>query len=266
MRTHIARALEKQGIQLYGYCTFASLRTRLLSCRAATRLPNDPQTVIVCLFPYRVDSDAPRNLSRYACVPDYHQVAGAALERAATSLNDVNGFTFTPFVDNSPIPEVYAAALAGLGCIGNNGLLIHPQFGSYVFIGTIVTDAPVDVKEFALQKCIGCDTCLKACPTGALTQKGPDAGRCLSAISQRRGELTAQETTALRENGLLWGCDRCQEVCPLNRTAQCAPFPGFDTYVPWLEDIPEGNELKKQPYGWRGAAVLHSNQRILNSK
>ena len=262
----IRTALAAEGIAHFGCVPFAAIQDRLLPCRAAQRLPASPTAVIVCLFPYRVDSDAPRNLSRYACVPDYHRVAGDALTRAAAALQKDSGCSFVSFVDNSPIPEVHAAALAGLGCIGDNGLLIHPRFGSYVFIGTVVTNAPLSTKTHPIERCPGCGACARACLTGALTATGPDPTHCLSAVSQHKGELTNAEADALRQNGLLWGCDRCQEVCPLNRDTLCAPFVGFDTYEPWLDAIPEGLLLKEKPYGWRGQAVLARNQRILYGK
>ena len=266
MREQIDRVLQECGLTEYGLCPFAPLQAKLLPCRAASRLPASPEAVIVCLFPYRFASDAPRNLSRYACVPDYHRVVGDALAQAAEKLQQTLDFSFVPFVDNSPIPEVFAATSAGLGCIGDNGLLIHPRFGSYVFIGTIVTDAPITCAASEIAHCSGCGACVRACPTGALWNKYPDSVRCLSAVSQRKGNLTAEEAHALQQNGLLWGCDRCQEVCPLNSDAVCAPFSGFDRYEPWLDSLPNEETLREKPYGWRGSAVLERNRRILQDK
>ena len=254
--------LKKLHIPSFGVCAFAPLRSCLLSCRAAARLPKAPESVIVCLFPYRFASDLPRNLSRYACVPDYHRVVGDTLRQAAEELSVLFSAAFVPFVDNSPIPEVYAAALAGLGCIGDNGLLITPRYGSYVFIGTLVTDAGRPCADAPIQRCPGCGACRRLCPAGALTDTGVDRTRCLSAVSQRRGQLTAEEEAALAANGLLWGCDRCQEVCPQNRTAVCEPFAGFDRYEPWLGEIPDADTLREKPYGWRGAAVLERNREL----
>lgn len=268
MKASIEDILHRKGILLYGFCAFESVKERLIDCRAAARLPQVPKTIIVCLFPYQFADNSPRNLSRYACVPDYHRVVGDVLDNVSEALTDVTGYTFTSFVDNSPIPEVYAAALAGLGVIGDNGLLINETFGSYVFIGTIVTDAPIVVSESHIKACLRCGACEKACPTGALSarKRSPDRLLCLSDISQRKGELTLDEAKHLQDNGLLWGCDRCQEVCPLNKTAVCEPFIGFDSYSPRLETVPNAAELKNKPYGWRGEKVLQRNWQILYSQ
>ena len=265
MNESVEKALICKGIHLYGVCSFGEVKDRLLPCRALSRLPTNPQSIIVCLFPYKFSDDSPRNLSRYACVPDYHRVVGATLDEVSQQLSDVMGYTFTAFVDNSPIPEVFAAAKAGLGVIGDNGLLIHERFGTYVFIGTIVTDAVLDAADKPIKACLHCGKCVNHCPTNALTdgQSSPIRHLCLSDISQKKGELSPKEIEQLRENGLIWGCDRCQEVCPLNEDTICEPFVGFDLYSPWLYAIPAIEKLKEQPYGWRGREVLERNWRIL---
>lgn len=260
----ISRLLTQAGLPLHGFCLFDRLRDRLLPCRAASRLPEEATTVLTVLFPYRFpDSGSPRNLSRYACVPDYHIAAGTALENAAQQLKRMfPHVAFEPFIDNSPIPEVYTAALSGLGCIGDNGLLIHPQYGSYVFIGAIVTDLELPVQESPLRECLHCGACRARCPGTALSETGVERDRCLSHISQKKGELSREEQSLLRQNGLVWGCDRCQEICPLNRTALVRPHACFSWYAPWM--TPEDLELlKDKAYGWRGKSVPLRNWRLL---
>lgn len=75
-RRSLSSALENEGLFLHGFAPFAPFRDRLLSCRATARLPAQPRTVLAALFPYQFTDNGPRNLSRYACVPDYHDAAG----------------------------------------------------------------------------------------------------------------------------------------------------------------------------------------------
>ena len=120
--------------------------------------------------------------------------------------------SFSAFVDNSPIPEVKTAALAGLGVVGENGLLITEEFGSWVFIGEIVTDLFIECEEREIKSCIKCGKCKKVCPA---------KNECLSAVSQKKGELSSEEERLLKENNIVWGCDICQEVCPLQVSDGC---------------------------------------------
>lgn len=245
----------------YGVCDFSELHPYLLSCRAAARVPKNAKSVILCVFPYRFATDNKRQLSYYACVPDYHAAAGAVLEAAAKKLADTfSSFSFVPFIDNSPIPEVYAAARAGLGVIGDNRLLIHPTFGSYVFIGEIVTDMEITPTDAAVTHCEHCGACSTACPGKCLP--GTDRARCVSAISQKKGELNDQETALLQKGGLIWGCDTCQEACPHNKAATFAPHPCFTDCIPTLLDADDAR-FSTRAYAWRGAAVPLRNKRLL---
>ena len=105
VKSIISAVLEREGISLYGFCSFSAVKEQLLPCRAASRLPPSPQNVIVCLFPYAFADDSPRNLSRYACVPDYHRVVGDTLSTVSSALSSVMEYTFTSFVDNLVLNE-----------------------------------------------------------------------------------------------------------------------------------------------------------------
>lgn len=272
-RRSLSSSLENEGLFLHGFAPFAPFRDRLLSCRAAARLPAQPRTVLAALFPYRFADNGPRNLSRYACVPDYHDAAGEVLARAARRLEtDFPGFSFVPFIDNSPVPEVEAAARAGLGVVGDNGLLIHPLYGSYVFIGELVTDLPLKGVGQEPEGCLHCGRCTAACPGGCLTPKlDPDPGAsrretCLSALTQKKGLLTEEEERLVLRGGLVWGCDRCQEVCPLNSGARCDPHPCFhNQYRPLLTPA-DLDDLSGKAYGWRGRKVPERNLHLFEEK
>lgn len=250
----------KQFVSDFGVCDFASVKDRLLPCAAQKRLPDNAKSILLCVFPYRFPETTDRTLSYYACVPDYHKAAGAVLDALAAALQAAYpAFSFVPFIDNSPIPEVYAAAKAGLGVVGKHSLLIHPVFGSYVFIGEIVTDMPLQSAGGEVRGCMDCGACCDACYGGCLPTD--DRNNCVSAVSQKKGELSAHEQALLKQSGLVWGCDRCQEVCPHNADAVIAPHPCFDSFTPhFIENDPA---FSTRAYAWRGEAVIRRNIEIL---
>lgn len=253
------------GMSEVGVCAYESIADRLLPCMAKGRLPQNAKSVIMALFPYKVPG-VEGNLSKYAVVPDYHEVAGRMLDGAVKALEHAfPGYSFVWFVDNSPVPEVYAAALSGLGVVGDNGLLINQKFGSYCFIGSIVTDLDVPLTGGEIKGCQHCGKCREACPGGALREDSFDRSRCLSDISQRKGTLSAQDIALLRKNGLVWGCDVCQNVCPMNEGAA-------DTYIePFLQSANPNVTIDNlatatdRAYLYRGRAVVERNINIFDN-
>ena len=147
-------------------------------------------SVIVCLIPWDTGMNEGRNVARFAVGRNYHDVAAEHLSVAAEILRRAfpeNTFKF--FVDSSPIAEVRAANLAGLGIRGRNNLLISKAYGTRCAIGEIVTD-----RRFARSKkmpggCFECGLCTEHCPNGALTEKGFVREKCVSYINQMKKEL-----------------------------------------------------------------------------
>jgi len=229
-------------------------------------------TVLVAAFPYFA-GDAPGNLSLYARGEDYHLVLGRRLKTVCDILSEkYPSYSFLPGADNSPLPEREIAWRAGLGLRGKNGLLILPPYGSYVFLGTILTDKAFDLPEAeAAPGCLDCGRCVAACPAGALTEGGVDPGRCLSHLTQYKGALTGEEEALLRAHPLVWGCDRCQSVCPYNQDARLSPLPEFReglTLSLAPEDL-EGlsnrafrDKYAHRAFAWRGPAVLRRNLKL----
>ncbi len=253
---YVRQLAAAQGLVSVGFCAYDEQKRPLLACRAAARLPQNARSVIVCLFPYAVASEEPRNISRYACVPDYHEAAGAVLRAFAESLRGAfPKERFEEFMDNSPLREVSCAVAAGLGVRGDNGLLISDEFGSYVFIGCVVTTMALPVTEQS-RECLHCGRCASACAGGCLPSISRDS--CASALTQKKGELTKEERYIIRRSGSLWGCDVCQEVCPMNEGKRLAPHPCFDRYDPILNEAALDN-LDGKAYAWRGRAVLERN-------
>ena len=252
---------------LWGMCPFDKIKDGLIDCRAKSRLPHNAKTVIVACFPYLLEENNYQgiNVSKYAAVTDYHTVALSRLNSAVKKLEELfPGHEFAAFADNSPIPEVEAACIAGLGAIGLNTLLITEEYGSYVFIGEIVTSLETGCDVVEKKSCIGCQKCIEACPSGALGKGGFEKTLCLSEITQKKGVLSEKEETLMKECGCVWGCDICQDVCPMNKHAAKTQIEEF-----LLSPIPcvsSGCELEGRAYEWRGRKVIERNISILSKR
>lgn len=159
-------------------------------------------------------------ISRYAWGDDYHAVLLSRLDQLIATLRDASppGTLFRPTVDTAPIVEREAARAAGLGWQGKNTCLIHPQLGSWFFLGAILTSLDLAPAETLPDRCGSCTRCLDACPTQALTPYAMDATRCLAYLNiELRGPIPEAFRAPMGEN--LIGCDICQDVCPWNRKA-----------------------------------------------
>jgi len=252
----------------FGFCSIEAGQP-YLNCRAVNRIPTQARSVIVLLFPYYTGEHPKKNISRYAMIPDYHLVAGEYLKKVCTVLkSEFPQHCFEPFVDNSPLREVSCGQAAGLGIIGDNGLLIHPDYGSYIFLGEIVTDMMLTPSHPAKGNCFHCGLCRKACPLGALQQNGSVLlDLCRSHISQKKGELTSQEQEQLSDGGLIWGCDICNDVCPMNKNAAMSPIPEFLASVtPWMDEEAILSLMDSRPYNYRGKKTILRNYNLLKSK
>ncbi|MCQ2429023.1 MAG: hypothetical protein MJ192_01705 [Clostridia bacterium] len=241
-------------------------------------------TALFFAVPYLIASDARdpgRNVSLYAVPRDYHgymrQLSDELLPRFHAAFP---GHRFALFSDHSPVDEVDGAARAGLGVRGLNGLLITREWGSFVFIAELVTDMPYpeavgmpapDVPD-AAPPCQGCGACLRACPGGCTSA---DKSACLSALTQKKGTLTDGEADSLRTHTLVWGCDTCQLVCPMNRAALAGlrdtPVTYFREHrlprltLPALDAMPD-DEFLTRAYSWRGRAVIRRNLALKTSE
>lgn len=259
--------MERHGISCFGIASYLDMPP-LLECRAKLRIPQKAKSVIVCLFPYNVGEFEGRNISRYAMLMDYHLIAGGILEKIKQDLIlDFPNEQFEWFTDNSPIREVNAAWLAGLGVIGKNGLLINERFGSYVFIGEIVTTMELTPSQPNQKECLGCMACLQACPNGALSSHGVNLEVCRSHITQKKGELTPFEIEEIKKGGLVWGCDICNDVCPMNKGVERSNIKEFySAVVPHVAESDVEKGIKTRAYGYRGKKTILRNINILYNK
>ena len=257
--------LRRSGLRDWGICSFEQVRGSLLDCRAKSRIPENARSVLMTVFPYFTPCGV-HNISRYAIPPDYHTAAGEYLDRACGLLREAfPDQEFVWFADNSPIPEVRAAALAGLGCVGLNGLLITPEYGSWVFLGEIVTSLDLPVSGDGIKPCIRCGKCRESCPGGAISADGIETDRCLSHISQKKRDLSPWECDLIRKGGSAWGCDICQEVCPMNRAAAETYLPEFRTGLFPIIRPGQSESLENRAFHWRGPKVIERNLHLLNN-
>ena len=249
----------------YGFSSFAAVKDRLLECRAKARLPENAETVISVLFPYYLGEEYYKNanVSRYAVSADYHLITGAIMEKIVSALREAwpeNRFEY--FIDNSPLPEVRCAAAAGLGVVGRNALFISPVYGSWVFLGEIVTDRYFPPAAPAENFCVGCDRCVKACPVNAIGENGVTPEKCLSYLSQKKGELDPAVAKKMIEYNCAWGCDICQKVCPMNAGARLTPIEAFfETARPY---VTAADEIEGRAFAWRGKKVIERNLKALD--
>lgn len=260
-------AFRAAGAIAWGGVPYATLSAHMddISREKAEALVKKPTAVLVAVFPYFTGETA-GNLSVYARGQDYHAVLRRKLDTVCDFLrSNYIGYSFLAAADSSPLPEREAAWLSGLGLRGKNRLFILPPYGSYVFLGTILTNATLDIPSTEpAPECMNCGKCLAACPTGALGGHGV----CLSDLTQKKGDLTGAEIALLKSHPYIWGCDLCQNVCPYNQSPKVAPLPEFEeAYLADLTaDMLEGltNKAFAETFGhrafaWRGAAVLRRN-------
>lgn len=156
-------------------------------------------------------------IAAYAKGEDYHYAIKKSMRDLQEHLRTMGFYgMFRAFADAEPVAERTLAVLAGLGWLGKNSCLIHPQFGSGFLLGGFFLDR--EFLQTAVQRpdaCASCTRCLDACPTKALVEPGTlDARRCL-AYQNIEMRTPLPENTQL--HGWLFGCDICQQVCPWNR-------------------------------------------------
>ena len=263
----VERVLEENRVEYFALIPYSACRETNSGIRE--RMDFTPKSAVIYLLPYY--TGVGENISRYAVSRDYH----IAIKRIGEALISALGEKypeahFAVFGDHSPIDERHAALISGLGIAGDNGLIINEKYGSYVFVGDILTDLiPDEALGFSpkeIKRCHGCGACKRACPTGILGGTGED---CLSAITQRKGELTDSEAALMLRYNTAWGCDECQAVCPYNASPKPTPIEFFhreriECLTREVLDRMDKDAFKKRAYSWRGRRVVERNLEILS--
>jgi epoxyqueuosine reductase len=220
--------------------------------------------------PHAYSTEAPGDrgwISRYAWGDDYHDVMKAMLERVVAALRrEAGDLEARTYVDTGPIAEKPYAAAAGLGAWGKNACLLHPEHGSWFFLGEIVTDLDLPADGPRTDMCGSCTACLEACPTAAFPAPYVlDATRCISYLTiEVRGSIPVQQREGTGRH--VFGCDICQDVCPWNRRRRRRGGPGFEprpgAFAPDLAEL-AGLDTAAFAERFRHSAVKRARRRGL---
>lgn len=174
-------------------------------------------------------------ISRYGWGRDYHKVMQKKLKTLSIWLQSLGeGIETKYYVDTGPIQDKVWAEKAGIGWIAKNGNVITREYGSWVFLGEILTNLELTPDTPHTQHCGSCTRCIESCPTDAITQPFVvDANRCIAYHTIENRDEKLPENIAENMQGWVAGCDICQDVCPWNQRfatttdiEEFQPYPG----------------------------------------
>ena len=189
-------------------------------------------------------------ISRYAYGENYHDVIKRKLDKLLSFIKTINPEAEgRAFVDSAPLLEKAWAVEAGLGWQGRHSIVINKEIGSFFFIGTLILNIELDYdKPVTEEYCGNCRLCIDLCPTGAINENRTiDARKCIANLTiENRGPIP--EEIIPKIGGRVYGCDRCQEVCPWNKNAKPHKTPEFD--------LPEEIEMMTKE-DWKNLSTEH---------
>ena len=198
---------------------------------------------------------------------DYHYVLQDKLDRLAKGIEELTAdFEYKGMVDTGALVDTAVAQRAGIGFIGKNGLVISKEFGSYMFLGELITNLDIEPDQAVDYGCGDCNRCVTACPTSCLIGDGSmNAKRCLSFQTQDKGVMDLEFRKKIKT--VIYGCDICQICCPYNKgldnplATEIDPDLSHPELLPFLE---LSNGQFKEKFGhvagsWRGKNILQRN-------
>lgn len=241
---------------------------------------NQPKTIISIALAYptlpsqkpsRVKGERRGSFARASWGEDYHFILSRRLEALIDYIKEevtLEEPRFKPMVDTGELIDVRVAERAGLGFVGKNGLLITKEFGSYVYLGELITNIEFPVDSPVDYNCGDCTRCVDFCPPSALLGDGRMNGRrCLSYQTQTKGFMPKEFRRQIGH--VIYGCDICQQVCPYNKGKDFHLHPEMEPSVeethPLLKPLVTiSNKDFKTRFGkmagsWRGKKPLQRN-------
>jgi epoxyqueuosine reductase len=254
-----------------------------MSSERARRKRSDPRlilpecrAIIALAMNYLPSSTMPDREARefqiaaYALGDDYHDLLPQRMKRLVEFIADCIGreVHHKIYTDTGPLLERELAQRAGLGWIGKNSCLIHPQTGSYFVLGEILLDVPLPPDlPFMHDRCGTCTRCIDACPTECiLPNRTVDSRKCISYWTIEAKNAIPPELRPLHADWI-FGCDICQQVCPYNNTfAKSSEAPAFQLRSS-LEAATLDDMLTLDSQNWRrdfkGSPLLRAKRRGL---
>jgi epoxyqueuosine reductase len=240
-------------------------------------LPKASSIISIALaYPSKM-KDAPRStredrrgiFCRASWGQDYHTVLRDRLSKLEAFLKEkVPDIQVKSMVDTGELSDRAVAERAGIGWSGKNCAIITPEFGSYVYLGEMITNFPFPPDTPMEDQCGSCRKCLDVCPTGALVQGGQlDSSKCIAFLTQTKGFLPDEYRSKIGNR--IYGCDTCQTVCPVNKGKdfhfhkEMEPDP--EIAKPKLKPLLTiSNREFKEKYGhisgsWRGKKPIQRN-------
>ncbi len=245
------------------------------------RTLNDAKSIIVIGQSYFVDESLVSldknnkpvyygELARTAWGRDYHIVLHEKLNNIAKMLEkEVVNFQYKAFVDTGPLVDRHVAYRAGLGWYGYNSTIINEEYGSWFFIGYMITNVDIQPdKPLENKSCFGCNLCIKNCPSDAIEEPYLfNANKCLSCLLQKKTDIPETERAKLGKR--LYGCDVCQTICPHNKNIKKSTTKEFipvdsSHKVDLVKLLSMSNKEYKEVFGgnasgWRGKKVMQRN-------
>ena len=236
-------------------------------------LPEARSVIVVGLNYYQPHPPADYRIAKYALGADYHNVLLKKLKKLCTAMRELGGAQ-KPYVDTGPVLEKPMAAEAGLGWQGKSTILLQKGFGTWLFLGVIITTLELEPSKKEPNRCGSCTRCIDACPTAAIIVPYKlDARKCLAYLTiEHDGPIPLEYRKPMGDR--VFGCDDCLDVCPWNKWAQITKEQKFSPrlHLPLRETLAwtEGdflNHFKGTPVKrlglhrwWRNALTVLGNK------